>query len=168
MVGMIPSRRAMLLGLSALALAQPVWAETVTDLDWKDLIPPGDTAIPPDLQGVLPHDETATAAGQPMSTGSRTDWNGQVVRLSGFVVPLDYSGTGMTAFILVPYVGACIHVPPPPANQLVFVTTEVPFESRSLFDPVTVTGMFGTVQITTQLAEVGYALSADRIAPYDG
>ena len=168
MVRLPPHRRAVLLGLSALALARPALADTVTDLDWKDLIPPGDTAIPPDLQALAPHDETALASRQPMSTGSRTDWNGQDVRLSGFVVPLDYSGTGVTAFILVPYVGACIHVPPPPANQLVFVTTETPFESRSLFEPVTVTGMFGTVQITTQLADVGYALSADRIVPYKG
>ena len=168
MVNLAPNRRAVLLGLQALALARPAWAEAVTDLEWTDLIPPGNAAIQPDRPGVLPHDETAMASRQPISTGSRTDWNGAVVRLSGFVVPLDYSGTGVTAFILVPYVGACIHVPPPPANQLVFVTTEVPFESRSLFDPVTVTGMFGTVQITTHLADVGYALSADRIAPYDG
>ncbi len=83
-------------------------------------------------------------------------------------MPLDYSGTGLTAFMLVPYVGACIHVPPPPANQLVFVTTEKPFEQGSMFDAVTITGMFGTVSIATHLAEVGYALSADRIAPYEG
>ena len=168
MVAVIPTRRAILLGLSALALARPAKAETVTDLEWKDLIPPGQAAIPSDLQGLMPHDEGAMAARQPQSTGSRTDWNGQVVRLSGFVVPLDFTSTGLTAFILVPYAGACIHVPPPPANQLVFVTTETPFDSRSLFKPVTVTGMFGTVQIATQLAEVGYALSADRIAPYAG
>lgn len=103
---------------------------------------------------------------QPESSGIRTDWNGQVVRLPGFIVPIDYSGTGVTAFILVPYLGACVHVPPPPANQLVFVTTEKPYESSGLFEAVNVVGMFGSASTKTQLAEIGYALSADSIEPY--
>lgn len=143
-------------------------AEDIVSLTWRDLIPPGDVFLPPELQALAPHDETSMAAQQPRSTGVRTDWNGQTVRLSGFIVPLDYNGTGVTAFLLVPYVGACIHVPPPPANQLVLVSTERPYESSGLFEAVTVTGMFGTASTSTQLAEVGYALSADAIAPYRG
>ena len=68
--------------------------------------------------------------------------------------------------ILVPFVGACVHVPPPPANQLVLVTTERPYASKSMFEPVHVTGMLGTAYATTELAAVGYAMSADRIEPY--
>lgn len=105
-------------------------ADTVTDLSWKDLLPVGDPSLPADLQGILPHDEAGMAARQPLSSGIRTDWNGQAVRLSGFIVPIDYKGTGVTAFILVPYVEACVHVPPPPANQLVFVTAENPLRKR--------------------------------------
>jgi hypothetical protein len=138
----------------------------VTDLDWRDLLPADDQSLPGSLAGLLPHDESSLAARQPMSTGMRTDWNGQIVRLSGFIVPIDYKGTGVTAFILVPYVGACVHVPPPPANQLVFVTTGTPYESAGLFEAVTVTGMFGTASTSTQLAEIGYALSAEDIRPY--
>lgn len=166
MVRMRPDRRGVLLGLGALCLAGPVQAETVVDLEWRDLLPAGDRSLPGNLQGIVPHDEADLAAGQPMSTGMRSDWNGQIVRLSGFVVPIDYQGTGVTAFILVPYVGACVHVPPPPANQLVFVTTGTPYESTGLFEAVTVTGMFGTASTSTQLAEIGYALSADEIRPY--
>ena len=88
------------------------------------------------------------------------------MRIPGFIVPIDYSGTGVTAFILVPYVGACVHVPPPPANQLVFVTTPKPYENSGLFEAVNVTGIFGVSTISTQLAEVGYALSADKIEPF--
>lgn len=160
------TRRAAVLGLSTLAMAFPANAETVVDLTWRDLLPEDDTSLPGNLQGILPHDETAMAARQPMSTGIRTDWNGQIVQLSGFVVPIDYQGTGVTAFILVPFVGACIHVPPPPANQLVFVTTKSPYEGSGMFEAVTVTGIFGTASTTTELAEVGYALSADEIRPY--
>lgn len=164
------TRRTFCLSAAAVAGVGPraAWAEDIVDLAWNDLVPQGTGQIPPALRGVLEHDEAGLAAQQPKSSGVRTDWNGRTVRLSGFIVPLDYDGTGVTAFMLVPYVGACIHVPPPPANQLVLVTTERPYEAEGLFAPVTVTGMFGTAATSTQLAEVGYALSADRIEAYRG
>ena len=137
------------------------------DLDWDDLLPVGDTSIPPELLALTDHDKVAQSSEQTLSSGVRTDWNGQIVRLPGFIVPLDYSGSSVTAFILVPFVGACVHVPPPPANQLVFVTTEAPYESKSLYEPVNVIGMFGTSTLSTQLAEIAYALSADQIVPYE-
>jgi hypothetical protein len=118
------------------------------------------------LQGLIEHDQAPLSSQQPESNGVRTDWNGQIVRLPGFIVPIDYSGTGVTAFILVPFVGACVHVPPPPANQLVFVTSPEPYESSGLFEPVNVIGMFGVSSLSTQLADIAYALSADRIEPY--
>lgn len=168
MVTLALTRRNLCLGLAGLAavMAHGLHAEDVVDLDWSDLIPEGEVSLPSALQGLVPHDEAAMASRQPRSTGVRTDWNGRMVRLSGFIIPLDYSGTGISAFMLVPYVGACIHVPPPPANQLVLVTTERPYESNALFAPVTVTGMFGTASTSTQLADVGYAMSADRITSY--
>lgn len=149
----------------------PFWAsravaEDVIDLTWNDLLPKDDTAIPNELRGVIQHDDAPLISQQPVSDGVRTDWNGKIVRLPGFIVPIDYSGTGVVAFILVPFVGACVHVPPPPANQLVFVTTQTPYEFAGLFEPVSVVGMFGVSSMSTQLAEIGYALSADRIEPY--
>lgn len=147
-------------------LPRALWADDYIDLDWADLIPEDQTAIPPMLQGLAPHDETTMASAQPPSNGVRRDWNGQVVRLPGFVVPIDYSGAGVTAFILVPFVGACIHVPPPPANQLVFVTTQEPYATAGLYEAVNVTGMFGTAAMSTSLADIAYALSADHIEPF--
>lgn len=161
------TRRRLLTGAAAFGMVpHATWAEEVIDLEWSDLIPEGQIAIPPILQGLMEHDETAMASQQPESSGVRTEWTGQIVRLPGFIVPIDYSGTGVTAFILVPFVGACVHVPPPPANQLVFVTTQDPYESSGLFEPVNVIGMFGVSAMTTQLADIAYALSADRIEPY--
>ncbi|MCF2870331.1 DUF3299 domain-containing protein [Octadecabacter sp. G9-8] len=161
-------RRTVLTGMAAAALVpSAVRAEDYIDLTWEELLPDGQTTVPNALRGLLPHDETAPLSSQqPASTGVRGDWNGLVVRLPGFIVPIDYSGSGVTAFILVPYVGACVHVPPPPANQLVFVTAPTPYESNGLFEPVYVTGMFGVSSMSTQLAEIGYALSADEIEPY--
>lgn len=167
MVVHIPNRRAVLAAFAASILVPGiVRAEDVIDLDWKDLLPENETAIPDVLRGLIEHENAPLVSQQPQSSGVRTDWNGQTVRLPGFIVPIEYKGTGVTAFILVPYVGACIHVPPPPANQLVFVTTSTPYESEGLFEAVNVTGMFGVSSISTQLAEIGYALSADRIEPY--
>jgi hypothetical protein len=137
------------------------------DLDWEDLLPQGQEPTPHAMRGLLPHDEgQPLTSQQPASSGVRTAWNGQIVRIPGFIVPIDYDGSGVTAFILVPYVGACVHVPPPPANQLVFVTTHPPYESGGLFEPVNVIGMFGVSSLRTELAEIGYALSADEIVPY--
>ena len=151
-------------GMGAFALMAPAArADDVIDLRWPDLVPEGQIVLPPMLQDLIDHDQPPLSSQQPPSSGVRTDWNGQIVRLPGFIVPIDYSGSGVTAFILVPFVGACVHVPPPPANQLVFVTTQTPYESAGLFEPVSVTGMFGVSEISTHLADVGYTMAADRI-----
>ncbi|MEE3098903.1 MAG: DUF3299 domain-containing protein, partial [Pseudomonadota bacterium] len=144
--------------------------ETPVDLTWDDLIPEGTGGqLYRTLRdmGVVQH-----GAGNGLldtDEGARVtqDYDGKLVRLPGYVVPLDYDGTGTKTFLLVPYVGACIHVPPPPPNQIVFVTTETPYEVREMFEPVWVTGMFGASAAQTQLADVGYTLSADRIEPYE-
>jgi len=161
------NRRGLMAGIGALSLVPHLArADAYIDLDWKDLMPEGQTALPQVLSGLLDHDQPPLTNAQPASSGVRTDWNGQIVRLPGFILPIDYSGTGVTAFILVPYVGACVHVPPPPANQLVFVTTPEPYETKGLFEAVNVIGMFGVSSITTHLADIGYALSAEKIEPY--
>lgn len=160
-------RRTVLAGIAATALVSSrARAEDFIDLSWEDLLPENETTLPQAFRGLIDHDSAPLVNQQPESSGVRTDWNGQIVRLPGFVVPIDYKGAGVTAFILVPYAGACVHVPPPPANQLVFVTTETPYESQGLFEPINVIGMFGVSPISTQLAEIGYALSADKIEPY--
>lgn len=167
MVAPYIDRRRLMASMAALALIpQIARAQDYIDLDWTDLVPQGQAAIPPDIQGLIDHEQAPLSSQQPQSNGVRTDWNGQIVRLPGYIVPIDYSGTGVTAFILVPFVGACIHVPPPPANQLVFVTSEEPYESAGLYEAVNVIGMFGVSSVSTHLAQIGYALSADRIEPY--
>ncbi|WP_311733098.1 DUF3299 domain-containing protein [Sulfitobacter noctilucicola] len=161
------NRRSILAALGALSVCpSAALAKDYIDLDWADLVPDGQQVIPPVIQGLIDHDGPALSSQQPASQGVRTDWNGKVVRLPGYVVPIDYSGTGITAFILVPFVGACVHVPPPPANQLVFVTTGVPYEGSGMFEAVNVIGMFGTASTSTQLADIAYALSADHIEPF--
>ena len=167
MVKKYTNRRSLLATLGTFPLLPVIaQAEEYIDLEWTDLLPVGQAAYSPKANNIIQHNQDSLLAQQPKSKGVRTDWNGQIVRLPGFVVPIEYSGNSVTAFILVPFLGACIHVPPPPANQLVFVTTAKPYKSAGLHAPVNVIGMFGTASQSTQLADISYALSADIIKPY--
>jgi hypothetical protein len=168
----MPSRRTVLTALAAAPLAlSPLGArgDEIIDLDWDDLIPESDAgtllkSLRP--MGVIRHGELTTGFDQEEARAVTDSYTGKIVRLPGFVTPLDFTADGVTAFILAPFVGACIHVPPPPANQLVLVTTTEPYAYEGLFDPVLVTGLFRTAAIGTELAEIGYALSADRVEPF--
>lgn len=169
-LGQCDRRQFMAILATTLGLPQAVWArDSFIELNWSDLLRPGQENMTQTFQGmgILPHDEMSTLRSeQPPSSGVRTDFNGKIVRIPGYMIPLDTRGTGVTAFILAPYVGACIHVPPPPSNQLVLVSTQTPYESSGMFEAVNVTGMFGTASTSTQLADIGYALSADIIEPF--
>jgi len=142
-------------------LRSPDPTQSAVPLDWHALLPHPEEATA--IRGVIEHEQIAGLFVQPPSTGVRTEWNGQIVRMPGYTVPIAFDGDLVTEFILVPYVGACIHVPPPPANQLVYVTTETPFQSAGVFDPVTVTGVFHTTPTSTRLAEIGYMMSASSV-----
>ena len=74
------------------------------------------------------------------------------MRLGGYVVPLDFDGSKVTGFLLVPYMGACIHVPPPPPNQIVYVHTKEPIEIDEIFEAVYATGTFEADLMSTELA----------------
>jgi hypothetical protein len=81
-------------------------------------------------------------------------------------VPLETDGTALREFLLVPYYGACLHVPPPP-NQTVFVHSEDGLSVRRLLDTVAVTGRFDTERRTGELADAGYVLDATEIELVD-
>jgi hypothetical protein len=97
-----------------------------------------------------------------------TALNGQTVKLPGFVVPLEGDGQVVNEFLLVPYYGACIHVPPPPANQIVYVKAQGRnVQVRRLFDTVWVTGVMTVERTSSELGEAGYTLSALEVVPYE-
>ena len=100
--------------------------------------------------------------------------NGQIVRLPGYLLPLEFSGKKVSEFLLVPWVGACIHTPPPPPNQIVHVKPEKPVEMSGMFAPVWVTGPMTTGAIKKSLSlvdgsadiDVGYSMRASVVEPY--
>ena len=102
------------------------------------------------------------------------DLDGRVVKMPGFALPLEFTGTAVTEFLLVPYVGACIHVPPPPPNQIVHVRSAKGFQISELYMPVWVTGRMSAKPSTQNLTYVdgtapvdaGYSILARGIEPY--
>lgn len=97
--------------------------------------------------------------------------NAQKVEISGFVVPLEVeggSGGGLREFLLVPYFGACIHTPAPPANQIIHVRLDAPAADIATMDAVTVTGPLAARTASTGDVASGYALRGvgiEKITP---
>lgn len=163
-----PTRRTVLASVLA-GVSLPKWASAAAPLEisWDDLIPPGvdyariigegDMDVENDTWAPI-YDENGFKLNDAL--------NEAFIRMPGFILPIDYAAAGVRSFVLVPYVGACIHVPPPPANQLVFVTAEKPWPLKDMWEPVWVTGTLTTTLTTTQVAETGYALAAEHMEVY--
>lgn len=92
--------------------------------------------------------------------------NGTRVRLPGFVVPLGADLDRVKEFLLVPYFGACIHVPPPPANQMVHVFPKKPLTNAQIMGPVWIYGALETAMSNTSFGGVGYRMKAERVEAY--
>jgi len=163
-------------------------AETLT-LDWADLVPADGSGVALSLpSGVVEHGalmpppkslEARSPFGksfrsalsdpkslQPQGGAIRTDLDGKQVRIAGFVTPLAFDGVELSDFFLAPYVGACIHVPPPPANQIILVSGAHGFELGSMSDPVWIEGELRAVPLSTEIADVGYQMVGPRITPF--
>ncbi len=92
---------------------------------------------------------------------------GQVVRLPGFVVPLEDSKEGLKEFLLVPYFGACIHSPPPPANQIVHVLPKTPAKGLRSMDTVWIVGTVSTLRTDSYMGASSYRIEATSVLPYE-
>ncbi|BCT35737.1 MULTISPECIES: DUF3299 domain-containing protein [Pseudomonas] len=166
-----------LLALSLL-IATPLWAAGAPkDLTWSEMIPPD---APPEVPNMQPlHDlsqmsdalaaESAPAAKQDLPNAPVVkSLDGQTVRLPGYIVPLEVNEEGRTTeFLLVPYFGACIHVPPPPSNQIVHVTSELGVKLDELYQPYWIEGAMQVKPSTSELADAGYQMAAQKIYVYE-
>lgn len=91
---------------------------------------------------------------------------GQLVRLPGYLVPLEETKDGLKEFLLVPYFGACIHSPPPPANQIVHVLPKSPAKGLRSMDTIWVTGVLTGTRTDSYMGMSGYRIEATQVAPY--
>ena len=110
-------------------------------------------------------------AGLDYSNGKATDTlkklDGKLVRIPGFVVPLDDFQDEGAEFLLVPYYGACVHTPPPPPNQIVMVgMTGKKAIKLNLFDAVWLSGRLKIASVESPYGTVGYQLEGLKVEPY--
>ena len=167
--------RALLLML--LLIASPLWAAEPRTLEWQQLIPAGAPVIQPQLAPL--HDlsqlsdalaaEAAPAARQTAPNAPVVKaLDGQQVKLPGYIVPLEVSEEGRTTeFLLVPYYGACIHVPPPPSNQIVHIFSEIGVKVEDLYQPYWIEGQMQVKATSSELADAGYQMEAEKIYAYE-
>ncbi|HRA81218.1 MAG TPA: DUF3299 domain-containing protein [Thauera sp.] len=93
-------------------------------------------------------------------------FSGQQVRIPGFVVPLESDGKTIREFLLVPYFGACVHVPPPPANQLIHVIPDKPIAAGLNMSPVWVSGVLNVGQVDSDMGNAGYQMRGMKVEEY--
>lgn len=133
------------------------------ELYWEDLIP----ADFEPLDAVPEIDHNNPMAQLNPNAPIVPELNQQYVKIPGFVVPLEGDDQALTEFLLVPYFGACIHVPPPPSNQLVYVKFEQPVPVDSLYDAIWVTGVLTTETYSADIATTGYQLQGMQVSPFE-
>jgi len=129
-----------------------------------------------DIDGLLSRRDEIRELRQKRAEAVVTNLDGTSVKMPGYVLPLEYSDHKITEFLLVPWVGACIHTPPPPPNQIVHVILDHnnAFESRSVYEPVWVAGEMVTQNTTQNLflkdgssdIDISYKLHATLVEKY--
>jgi len=92
--------------------------------------------------------------------------DGAAIRIPGFVVSLEREGEALKEFLLVPYFGACIHVPPPPANQIIHVHSAKPIKDIRTMDAVWINGVLKVDHSDTMMGSAGYSMTSVKVEPY--
>ena len=157
------------------------------DVEWTDLMPEEDLQAllnpPQDIMDIPDGSEMDQISGQisnaiAQASDSRYQqaltstrvveaMNDQQIRIPGFIVPIDFDENQMTTrFFLVPYFGACIHVPPPPPNQILLVDYPKGIKVDELYDPFQISGRLKTSMFQHEMATSAYLLEAADVQPY--
>ncbi|MCE0494033.1 DUF3299 domain-containing protein [Vibrio salinus] len=135
-------------------------------LDWIELIPQSERNQFNE-QGMPKINHEGGPAKQNKIGSVRKELDGSLVKIPGFVIPLEGDENTVTEFFLVPYFGACIHVPPPPPNQIIYVNMPQGAPVQRLWDIIYVIGTLKASEMSNDIAQAGYTIQADSIEPYD-
>lgn len=144
-------------------------------LSWAELLPEGELERLEAMQSMLdsavqPHSFGGVeGAGVQVGTfNTVSELDGKLVRIPGFVLPFEYSKSGkISEFLLVPYFGACIHVPPPPPNQMVYVKAPGPVDVGNVWAAVYVVGVLRAKPHRHEIADAAYSLELQSWEPYE-
>ncbi len=145
------------------------------ELGWEDLLPPGEAErtaaqIQAQMQSLFSIAE-GSAGDVAMQFGSHNTvdaLDGHKIRIPGYTVPFEFGKNAkIKEFLLVPYYGACLHAPPPPPNQTLYVTTDKAIKLQDLAQAVWIEGYVYTKSEYTDLAEAAYTIELTNIEVYD-
>jgi len=148
---------------------------TYREIDWQALLPKGWDPLAPFRGMRLQRMQDGDPRAQEALFKAREYWktaptepgmDGARVRIPGYVVSLDAEGDQLREFLLVPYFGACIHVPPPPSNQIIHVLASRPLPGLRTMDPVWVSGVLRVERAETMMGDAGYAMHDARLERY--
>lgn len=172
----LPVRRRLLLAIASVAVVSPVSAAEPREISWDDLVPADwdPSKSFEDLKDLtrLPDSDQRV---QKLYDRMREVWDnaptvrslsGKAVKLPGYLVPLERDKAGMREFLLVPYFGACIHTPPPPANQIIHVRSATPIKNLRSMDAIWVSGTLGLERNNSEMGVSGYSMTANSVVKY--
>lgn len=159
-----------LLVFFCLILSVPLAAdEEWPEVDWLELMPAEDLALLENLPEIEHQgDGPVTLPDEIMTGRTIPEFDNRKVRIPGFVVPLKVGDDQrIYEFFLVPYFGACIHVPPPPPNQIIHVTYKPGFTVDVLYNPFWVKGVMQIEETENEVGASSYAIDAQAVTPYE-
>ncbi|WP_303291127.1 DUF3299 domain-containing protein [Marinobacter sp. SS5-14b] len=158
----IASLGPLLLLVSSFALAQP------REIDWLELMPAEDLALLESMPEIEHEGDGPPLLPDEIMTGRVVPEMDNVDgRIPGFVVPLKTTNDmRILEFFLVPYYGACIHVPPPPPNQIIHVKYSEGFTLEALYDPVWIEGKIVIERTENDIGASSYSITATSVQPY--
>jgi len=127
-----------------------------------------------DIEGLLVRREEIKQLRIKRANAMDQGLHGTSIRMPGYALALEYEDKRVKEFLLVPWVGACIHTPPPPPNQIVYVEAAEAFQVASRFEPVWIEGTMEVGAAKKQLflvdgtadIDIGYSLTDAVVEPY--
>jgi hypothetical protein len=157
--------RAIVGAVVLLTLALSAAAE-LRELEWLELMPEEEAAAWLADAGQVDH--SGFSAPEPFQSFRTVgELDGEAVRIPGFVVPIETDGEGnLKEFFLVPYFGACIHVPPPPANQIIYGRLDKPIPMVNIWDAFWMEGRLNIEDISNDTAASAYTMDVSRLELY--
>ena len=167
----IASRWRLSAALACLALmlapALSVAKDTMRTIDWLELMPEAERTALEKLASTMSHEgDGPTYTFDSATTVAALD--GATGRIAAFVVPVAHDDNGrITELFLVPYFGACLHMPPPPPNQIIYAKPETPIESADFWDPIWAVGTLRIARTQNDMADSAYRMDLKEIKEID-
>ncbi|MGY6555126.1 MAG: DUF3299 domain-containing protein [Wenzhouxiangella sp.] len=140
--------------------------DEVRELEWLELMP--EEEFNAWLEDVASIDHSSFFMSEPFqSFQTMPELDGIKARIPGFVVPIETDGRGnLKEFFLVPFFGACIHVPPPPANQIIYGRLRDPIPMVNIWDAFWMEGVLNIEEINNDTAASAYTMDVSRLELY--